>query len=307
MISLLLANTIFQLFLMMFFGYLLVKTKIVNPFESTVLSKLSLYLVMPCVIISSFQVEFKPEVQQGLLLTTGAAVVIHFLLIVFGTLLGKMAKFDEIEQASVVYSNAGNLIIPIVMAILGSEWVIYSMTFVSVQMILLWTHCRMLFTKGVTFSLRYILLNINMMAILIGVVMLLAGIKLPDTINNTFAAVGSMLGPLCMLITGMIVAGMNLKSVFSNKKVYQIVALRMVICPLLILMLFKLTAAETWTPYGKELLLITFLATAAPTASTITQFAQLSGKNAQYAGAINIISTFVCIITMPIFVYFYQK
>ena len=63
MISILLVREIAQLFLIMILGYLLVKLRILKTEESIVLSKLSLYLVMPAVILSAFQVDFKPEIQ----------------------------------------------------------------------------------------------------------------------------------------------------------------------------------------------------------------------------------------------------
>ena len=68
MISILLVRKIAQLFLIMILGYLLVKLRILKTEESIVLSKLSLYLVMPAVILSAFQVDFKPEIQAGLIL-----------------------------------------------------------------------------------------------------------------------------------------------------------------------------------------------------------------------------------------------
>ena len=38
---------------------------------------------------------------------------------------------------------------------------------------------------------------------------------------------------------------------------------------------------------------------------TVTQFAQLYGHDAEYAGAINILSTLLCLATMPLFVWLY--
>ena len=46
--------------------------------------------------------------------------------------------------------------------------------------------------------------------------------------------------------------------------------------------------------------------TAAPAASTVTQFAQLYDKEASYASAINVMTTLSCIITLPVFVLIYQ-
>ena len=182
MISILLVRKIAQLFLIMILGYLLVKLRILKTEESIVLSKLSLYLVMPAVILSAFQVDFKPEIQSGLILAFVAAVAIHILLLIIGHISGRLFHFEEIDIASIIYSNAGNLIIPIVTAVLGTEWVIYSTAFLSVQLIFLWTHCKLMFSKEKKPHFRKIILNVNMIAIFIGVLSMLSGSRLPAII-----------------------------------------------------------------------------------------------------------------------------
>lgn len=305
MISLLLVRKIVQLFLIMILGYVMVKLKVVKSEESVVLSKISLYLIMPSVILSAFQVDFKQEIRDGLMLAFVAAVAIHILLLIIGHVSGRLFNFEEIDIASIIYSNAGNLIIPIVTAVLGPEWVIYSTAFVSVQLIFLWTHCKLMFSKEKKPNLRKIILNINMIAIFLGVLSMLSGIRLPAMLNETLGSIGTMIGPFGMLITGMIVAGMDLKQIFTSKKVYVITFYRMILCPAIILLLLKLSNADSLIDNGMEILLITFLATVTPAASTVTQFAQVYNKDAEYAGAINIMTTLVCIVTMPIFVILY--
>ena len=73
MISLILAKKILSLFLVMALGIVLVRCGIVRSRDSKVLSMISLYLVMPCVIISSFQVKYQPEILNGLLLALATA------------------------------------------------------------------------------------------------------------------------------------------------------------------------------------------------------------------------------------------
>jgi hypothetical protein len=289
----------------MILGYVMVKLKVVKSEESVVLSKISLYLIMPSVILSAFQVDFKQEIRDGLMLAFVAAVAIHILLLIIGHVSGRLFNFEEIDIASIIYSNAGNLIIPIVTAVLGPEWVIYSTAFVSVQLIFLWTHCKLMFSKEKKPNLRKIILNINMIAIFLGVLSMLSGIRLPAMLNETLGSIGTMIGPFGMLITGMIVAGMDLKQIFTSKKVYVITFYRMILCPAIILLLLKLSNADSLIDNGMEILLITFLATVTPAASTVTQFAQVHNKDAEYAGAINIMTTLVCIVTMPIFVILY--
>ena len=141
-ISILLMKQIAQLFLMIFMGYLIVKTGIVEDTDSKVLSKIILYLVIPCVIINAFQVDYTSDTVRGLLLAFIASVLTQIFLLIVVSVLGKLFHLNEVEIASIYYSNSGNLIVPIVTFILGKEWVLYGCVFMSVQLIFIWTHCK---------------------------------------------------------------------------------------------------------------------------------------------------------------------
>ena len=71
-ISILLMEQIIQLFLMIFMGYLIVKVGLVKDEDSKVLSKIILYLIIPCVIINAFQVDYTMDTAKGLLLALAA-------------------------------------------------------------------------------------------------------------------------------------------------------------------------------------------------------------------------------------------
>lgn len=88
-ISILLMKQIAQLFLMIFMGYLIVKTGIVEDTDSKVLSKIILYLVIPCVIINAFQVDYTSDTVKGLLLLYSSVITQIILLIVISAL-GKL-------------------------------------------------------------------------------------------------------------------------------------------------------------------------------------------------------------------------
>jgi hypothetical protein len=115
-----------------------------------------------------------------------------------------------------------------------------------------------------------------------------------------------MLGPAAMLTTGMLIGGMELKGLLKYRRVWLVAALRLVLCPLIILAVIWLTGAQSLTSNGAQVLLITVLSTTTPSASTVTQMAQLYGHDAAYAGVINVVTTLLCIVTMPCIVYLYQ-
>ena len=305
-ISILLMQQIVQLFLMIFMGYLIVKTGLVRDDDSKVLSKIILYLIVPCVIINAFQVDYTTETVKGLLIAFAASVMTQVILLVVISVAGRLLHLNEVEVASVYYSNSGNLIVPIVTFILGQEWVLYGCVFMSVQLVFLWTHCKKIISREASYDWKKIILNINMISIFIGVILFFTGIRLPEIIGNTLASVGTMIGPASMIVTGMLFAGMNLKQIFANKRVYFITFLRLIVVPLIALVLIKLSNLASFSADGNKIMLIVFLAIITPSASTVTQMCQVYGNDSRYASAINVMTTLLSIITMPVMVMLFQ-
>ena len=305
-ISILLMQQIVQLFLMIFMGYLIVKTGLVRDDDSKVLSKIILYLIVPCVIINAFQVDYTTDTVKGLLIAFAASGMTQVMLLVVISVAGKLLHLNEVEVSSVYYSNSGNLIVPIVTFILGQEWVLYGCVFMSVQLVFLWTHCKKIISREASYDWKKIILNINMLSIFIGVILFFTKIRLPEIIGNTLASVGTMIGPASMIVTGMLFAGMNLKQIFANKRVYFITFLRLIAVPLIALVLIKFSNLASFSADGNKIMLIVFLAIITPSASTVTQMCQVYGNDSRYASAINVMTTLLSIITMPVMVMLFQ-
>ena len=305
-ISILLMEQIIQLFLMIFMGFLIVKAKLLNSEDSKILSIIVLYLIIPCVIINAFQVDYTPQTVKGLLIALAGSVMTQVILLIVVSILGRVFHLNEVEVASIYYSNSGNLIVPIVMFILGKEWVLYGCVFMSVQLVFIWTHCKKIISRESTYDWRKIVLNINMISIAIGIVLFLTRIHLPEDINSTLSAVGGMIGPASMIVTGMLFAGMDFKQIFASKRVYFVTFLRLIVVPAIALVLIKFSYLASLSSNGPKIMLIVFLAIITPSASTVTQTCQVYGNDSQYASAINVVTTLLAIITMPLMVMLFQ-
>lgn len=306
-ISMLLMEQIVELFIMIFMGFAIVKAGIVKDEESKVLSKIVLYLIIPCVIINAFQVDYTAQTVKGLMIAFVASVILQIILLIIVAVMGKVLSLNEVEVASVYYSNSGNLIVPIVTFILGKEWVLYGCVFMSVQLVFLWTHCKKIISRERSYDWKKIVLNINMISIAVGVVLFFTRIRLPEVIDNTIGAVGNMIGPASMIVTGMLFAGMNLKQIFANKRVYFVSFLRMLVVPLIALILIKGSRLAKLSADAPKIMLIVFLAVITPSASTVTQMCQVYGNDSQYASAINVVTTLSAIITMPVMVLLFEN
>lgn len=304
--TLLLTKQIAELFIMILLGFILVKSSLLTKHDSKVLSTIALYIVTPCVIINAFQVQYSQDVKNGIILSFLAAIIVHIIYIVIARLLGKVYTLNGVEKATIIYTNAGNLIIPLVQALLGKEWVVYITGYILVSTIFIWTHGRMLICEEKGFNVKELLKNVNVVACIMGILMFALKIQFPSLITETMDSISATIAPISMIVAGMLIAGMDVKDCLKNKRLYIITFLKMIVFPLFAVSLLKFTNLSSMVKNGDIILLISLLASIAPTAASVTQLAQIYDADSEYASAYYFITTLLCILTMPVFVWFYQ-
>ena len=293
---------IIKLFVIMFMGYTGVKAGLMKSSESKSVSVIMVYLVIPCVILNAFQVEYTPDVQKGLLLACAAAVAVHILFLLLTAILKKPLHLDVIERATIIYSNAGILVIPLVQELLGQEYVIYSSAYIAIQLILIWTHCKNMLCEEDKLEWKKVLLNVNIISIIVGVVLFIFRIQLPSGAQDVLNMMNNMIGPLGMLLAGMVIAEVPLKTVFTRKRSYLSAALRLFIYPVFVLGLMKVIQTFASIQDSKQILLTVYLASITPACATVTSMAQLYDKDAAYSSSLYVLTTLLSIATMPVMV-----
>ena len=154
--------------------------------------------------------------------------------------------------------------------------------------------------------MKNIFFNVNILAIVVGICLFVFQIQLPDILVGTMEKVGGMIGPIAMIVIGMLIGDMDLKDIFKEKRTYLITFMRLVVFPLFVIVIFKFTGLTHITADANHILLITTLAASAPPAAMITQFAQLYNKHPGYASVMNVMGVIFSIVTMPLMVMLYQ-
>lgn len=296
----LLFNEIAVLFLIMGLGFLLVKTKILKTADSRILSMVLIWLIGPAVVLRSFQIDFTPDVRDRFLLAVCVAVAINLVLMLITWGYGKIFRLDAVERTSIMYANAGNLVIPLVTAILGDEWVIYASAFMCVQLAFIWTHGQAQIGGGRGISWKKILFNANLIAVFAGMILLLTGLRLPPVLKNLCGQLSGTMGPVSMIMLGMLLADVKWGELLKQPRNWIVMALKMVVTPLMILVLLKLSGVTALADGGKTIVYISFLAVITPCATTITQLAQMYRNRPEYASALNAMTTVISIATMPL-------
>lgn len=317
MIAVGLAKKIAELFIYLFIGFILVKTKALKKEDATVLTQLCIRIIMPCNIYNAFQIERTPAVLNGLIAAFITFSVIQFIYILMGrafTLTGA----GVVDSASVSYPNVGNLVIPLTASLFGPEWIIYVTGATTSFNLILWSYGINMFEDdrdSVTGSFsgklgRFIKKTfgnpVNIAAIL-GIISFLLGFSLKGTIAGTaIETLAATVGPVSMGIIGMVLGGMKAEDFTGHKRLPLVVLMRMVICPLVIILLMRVTSLPSLIENGRDIMMIMLMCAAAPSANLISQLALLYDKDAGYASVISVVTTLSCILTMPLMVLIYE-
>lgn len=307
-----LVSKILSLLVLVGAGVVLVKTKLLKKEDSVALSKISVFLLSPCVIVSSFSMKVDGKAGQSLLLCFFYAILANFLFLFLGTLLRKPLHLSPVEEMSMEYTNCGNFVLPIVASVLGEEYLLYVSAYITVYNLLVWTHGIHLFQgkaeqtkeeRSKENAFLKILFNPNILAILFGVFLFFTKISLPAPISLAISDLGKMIGPISMLITGIILGSMSFKKILSYRRIYMVTAFRLLFFPFIYLLLISVLSRIDGFLDNHVLFLVTFLSAMAPAAANVSQFAILYGKEEEYASCINIFTTLCTIISVPILVY----
>ena len=307
-----LVSKILSLLVLVGAGVVLVKTKMLKKEDSVALSKISVFLLSPCVIVSSFSMKVDGKAGQSLLLCFFYAILANFLFLFLGTLLRKPLHLSPVEEMSMEYTNCGNFVLPIVASVLGEEYLLYVSAYITVYNLLVWTHGIHLFQgkaeqtkeeRSKENAFLKILFNPNILAILFGVFLFFTKISLPAPISLAISDLGKMIGPISMLITGIILGSMSFKKILSYRRIYMVTAFRLLFFPFIYLLLMSVLSRIDGFLDNPVLFLVTFLSAMAPAAANVSQFAILYGKEEEYASCINIFTTLCTIFSVPILVY----
>ena len=305
-LSLLLLENLLSMLIIALIGYLVARKGLINEKECAAFSRLVVNIFMPCMIVKAMQIDLTEDRIRGFFILFVFSMAIHVIWIICGFVLSKTMKISAIEQATLIYSNAGNLIIPLVSALFGPEYVFYSCVFTIVQLVFMWTHGISVIRESRSVEWKKILLNPNILSVLVGVILLLTKLPVPAPVMAAVSNLGSMVGPCAMLIIGMTIAKQDLLSVFKMKRAYLVSFGRLIVFPAIILVLLYFSGYLTRHPEQLILFQIAFLAVSAPPAATVSQLAIMYDKDALKASVYNVMGVVCCVVTMPAMLYLLQ-
>lgn len=298
-------KTLIILFSIILLGYYVNKKKILDGESNIKLSELVIKVTTPALILSSISNKEDIIIGKSEVITILFLGILMYLLLivlarVFMYLLGVESKYRGIYQLMLIFSNTGFIGYPLIRSIYGSSS-IFPFSIIHIPFnILLFSYGVFLLKKGDTrggFKIKE-MINPAVISSILSLLIFLLDLKLPSFIIEISSIVGEATIPLSMLLIGSSLALIPIRSIFTDKKIYLLAIIKLIVLPLIIFYLSSLLIDNE--------IIIGFLtiSVALPIGSSVSILSTQCGIKDNISSIGVFITTTLSIITIPIILYF---
>lgn len=292
-------------------GFIFAKAFKVSDEQQKFLSKMLLYFINPCLVINSFNKDF----QSGKLLQLGFVVlvsVIVFLVtmgvsILFtrhkkgdGELIEKENAYNTVDRLAIVFTNCGFMGIPLIRGVFGDEGVFFLMGYLVVFNVFLWTYG--LYTISGTMSLKKLIVNPNIIAIVLGIMIYCMPFTLPEIIGKPILMIGDLNTATAMILIGVLFAEFTFEKEYLWRLI-KVNLIRLVVCSFVtLIVIFGIYSLTKPHFDSKMMLFVVYICSMCPSATSVPSLSCVFDKDARYASLVVSVTSLVCMGTIPVFV-----
>ena len=131
-------------------------------------------------------------------------------------------------------------------------------------------------------------------AIILGAAWGLSGLPVPSVIGTTLRKASGCMGPVSMLLTGIVISQYQLKDLFANRPVYAMSALRLLMIPCAVAGVMLLMGIDP------TVTTVALLVLAMPCGMNTIVFPKLVGEDCRTGAALTCVTSILCCITIPL-------
>jgi len=294
-------KSVISLFLIMLAGVYGSKKGFLNRDATKGLTDILLEIALPCMIITAFSFPYDESIKSNILKTFYYSFLTYIILAIVSKLfmIPVIGEKKTILHFANVFTNTGYIGFPILNAVYGVEAVMYGSIFNMFFVIFLWTYGIVLFrgkddkndfVKLVLQALK----NPSLIAVYIGILMMLFDLKLPGVISSSASAIGSMTGPISMLLVGVMTYKINIKDHLTDWTIYYGVVIKLIAIPAM-LYLISLLIRDGSIVVDSVIILASM-----PAAAMTSIFADRFDIRKDYAAVVVVATTLFSMVTVPI-------
>ena len=289
-------------------GYVLVKAGAVKADNISAFSKVLMYICQPALTLYSFnKADFTRELGINLLIFFAVITFVQLLFLGLFFFIFRKKQHDikyRITTVATVLSNCSFLGVPLLEAIfpLSPNVAAYSMMYFLSMNLLGWTLVSAVITHDRKYiSVKTVFINPAVLSIAVALPFFFTGFKISaengqflGQLDNMIMILGKMTTPLCMIIMGMRLATVRIRSLFTCGLQYLAVAINQIVFPLCALGILMLLHVD------KELMLCMYIMCACPVASVVQNYAEILGEGQDIAANTVLLGALFYIATLPV-------
>ena len=297
-----------KIFIIMLPGYILKKTGVLSKQHVEGMSSLITNVTFPCMIIVSMQMEFSMEILNN---CKNAIIVFSCIIavtMVLARVVSKRAKLPRTQSGifafMLMFGNTGFIGFPVLSGLFGQEAVLYGALCDAVYNIFMFTIGIALIKPGderrgrrevIRQTVRESL-NPCFFGLIIGLVLFIGQISLPEIMGRPMESIGNITSPLAMIVIGAHLAEINFGELFRAKHAYVVCLLKLIVTPLIGLVFVKLIIGT-----GSLLASAIIIEAAMPVAMCSVIFSEQYKADVNFAVKGVMLTTVMCIVTIPVF------
>lgn len=292
---LLVFEQLFILYIFLFAGWLIGKIKKDKAPHADILSVLLVNLLLPCKVFNTFSKNFTVSYFKEKYSLLIASVILISVLLVLAFFLSKALTKKPYERKVYRYSfaitNYSYLGYVLIESVFGEATLTGFIFFGIPFIIYTYTFGYALLTGGKKPLKR--LLNPITVSIILGMIFGLAGISLPEVLSKAVSMASACVGPTSMLLTGITLSTFALGELLLDKKAYIFSALRLIIIPGMVYLVFRLLGIN-------EVLPMALIITCMPCGLNTIVFPRLIGEDCKPGARLALISHIFALATLPL-------
>ncbi len=285
------------LFVMVAVGYVCTKMGVLTEKGTSEITSLILWIVTPCLIISSFLSADSGVNMTTLGISALTAALAHVIPIALSLCLFRKADpaRRKTMRFALIFSNAGFMGVPLVQSVVGNSGVVYASMFITVFNLVTWTYGYSMMSGETHINWKTAIINPGVIGLTVGLPLYLFKVQLPPIVQEPIQSFAALNSPLAMAVVGSYIARISFKDFMTDPDVYKVSFARLVVAPLIFLGCMALIRPE------HDLLVGNVIQAAAPVAANAVLFSVQFGHDARFASKTVAFSTLFSILSLPLF------
>lgn len=287
------------LFLLIGAGFVVMKICKLPSNATNTLSKLVSTLFMPALILTNFMENFTVSRISSAWPFALAGLMVVFLSIAFAAIVAKFSATDDYRRKIHTYclgfSNFGFMGTAVVSTLVPEIFMSYLILCTPMWIVnYSWAVPALLMpSEKSKFSFKN-LLNPLFGAMVIGIIVGLTGLPVPQFLDTSIDALSKCMSPSTMLLTGMCVAKIDIKRVLKIKSIYILSAIRLLVMPLIFILVLCVYKFDR----GVSLCVLAVLAM--PLGLNSVVIPEAHGQDTSEASGMAIVSHLASALTIPL-------